>query len=81
MNRRDLIAFFAALWPSAARPALSRNRPLIAWFSGQSQESATPGVAAFREGLRELDYTEGQNIEIIYRFGERARGAIAPSCR
>jgi putative ABC transport system substrate-binding protein len=58
------------LWPFAARADSSRPRPLIAWCSGLSQGSAAPVVGAFREGLRELGYTEGLNIEIVYRFGD-----------
>jgi putative ABC transport system substrate-binding protein len=73
MRRRDFIIVFgsvAAASPAALRAQLRGDRPLIAWFSGQSQESAALGVGEFQEGLRELGYTEGQNIETVYRFGD-----------
>jgi putative tryptophan/tyrosine transport system substrate-binding protein len=73
MRRRDFIIVFgsvAAASPAALRAQLRGDRPLIAWFSGQSQGSAALGVGEFQEGLRELGYTEGQNIETVYRFGD-----------
>jgi putative tryptophan/tyrosine transport system substrate-binding protein len=72
MRRRDFVAVLASIpaaWPVGLHAAPGSDRPLIAWFSGQSEESAAVNVGAFREGLRELGYTEGENIEIVYRFG------------
>ena len=72
MRRREFIALLggAAAWPTAALAQAPRERPLIAWFSGQSQEGAASGVHAFQEGLRELGYTEGVTIDVVYRFGD-----------
>ena len=72
MRRRKFITLLggAAVWPTAADAQAPRERPLIAWFSGQSQEGAASGVDAFQEGLRELGYTEGVTIDVVYRFGD-----------
>jgi putative ABC transport system substrate-binding protein len=72
VKRRRFISLLgnAGLWPLAARADLSERRPLIAWLSGLSQESAAPLVTAFQEGLRGLGYDEGRNIELVYRFAD-----------
>jgi putative tryptophan/tyrosine transport system substrate-binding protein len=72
MRRRDFVAVLASIsgaWPVGLNAAPGSDRPLIAWFSGLSEESAAVNVGAFREGLRELGYIEGANIEVVYRFG------------
>src|SRR5689334_4609837 len=58
----------ASSWITAVDSAL--NVPRVGWiWSGRS--SYDPNEAkGFRQGLRELGYTEGQNISVIYRFGE-----------
>jgi putative ABC transport system substrate-binding protein len=72
VKRRRFISLLgnAGLWPLVARADLSERRPLIAWLSGLSQESAAPLVTAFQEGLRGLGYDEGRNIELVYRFAD-----------
>ena len=72
MRRRDFVTALASIpaaWPVRLHAAPGSDPPLIAWFSGLSEESAAVNVGAFREGLRELGYTEGTNIEVVYRFG------------
>lgn len=43
--------------------------PRIGYISGRDASSPGPLVAAFRQGLRKLDYVEGRNIVVEYRFG------------
>jgi hypothetical protein len=57
-------------WPAAPHAKLPGDRPLVAWFSGLSRESAAPLVGAFREGLQELGYSEAMDLEIVYRFSD-----------
>jgi putative tryptophan/tyrosine transport system substrate-binding protein len=71
MRRRDFIAAFAAAvtWPLAARaqqPAL----PTIGILSGASSGNYQPFVTAFKEGLKQTGYVEGQNVAIEYRWAE-----------
>jgi putative ABC transport system substrate-binding protein len=63
------LAFALALvfWalPAAHGQAPSKALPRIGYLSGGSDSARD---AAFRQGLRELGYTEGQNITVVYRF-------------
>src|ERR1700686_146303 len=73
MNRRELIALLggaAASWPVAAR-AQQTALPVIGYLSQRSPTDSASIVAAFRQGLKEVGYVEGQNVAIEFRFGER----------
>jgi ABC-type uncharacterized transport system substrate-binding protein len=69
MKRREFITVVgaAATWPFAAR-AQQPVLPLIGFLSSRSPEDATHLIAAFRSGLSESGYVEGQTIAIEYRF-------------
>jgi putative ABC transport system substrate-binding protein len=67
MRRRAFIAGLgsAAAWPFVARaeqPAL----PVIGFLHGASPDGFAPYLAAFREGLKDVGYVEGQNVAIEY---------------
>ena len=71
-TRREFITLLGGttVWPVAARaqqPAL----PVIGFMSPRSPEDSVPLVAAFRQGLGETGFVEGQNIAIEFRW---ARG-------
>jgi putative ABC transport system substrate-binding protein len=71
MRRREFIAGLggAAAWPIAARaerPAI----PVVGFLNGQSPSASAHLVAAFRTGLNEIGYVEGQNLAIKYRWAE-----------
>src|SRR4051812_26202034 len=70
MRRRQFIGFMggAAAWPVAAYA--QQTMRVVGFLSGQSPTSFTPFAAAFRNGLREAGFVEGQNIAIEYRWAE-----------
>jgi putative ABC transport system substrate-binding protein len=74
MKRREFIAGLgsAAAWPMAAR-AQQRRVPAIGYLSNQIELSDQSAAAAYRRGLGEQGYIEGQNVEIMYRYTD-ARG-------
>jgi putative ABC transport system substrate-binding protein len=72
MRRRRFILLLggAAAWPLAARVQLPSHRPLIAYLSGGTQWNAARYIGLLQEGLRELGYIDGRNIDIVPRFAD-----------
>ena len=68
MKRREFITLLgcAATWPVAARA----QHPVIGFVSTRSPSEFAAVEAAFRKGLDEAGYLEGQNIQIAFRWAE-----------
>ena len=70
MNRREVITLVvgaAAQWSRAARAEVL---PVIGFVSSRSSADSRYAVLAFRKGLTESGYTEGQNVKIEFRWAE-----------
>jgi len=78
MRRRDFIKFVAgsaAAWPLAVH-AEQQTMPVIGLMDLRSADTVGDRLPAFRRGLKESGYVEGENVAIVYRWAENEIGRV-----
>ncbi len=71
LGRREFITLLGggAAWPFPAR-AQQPTMPVVAFITNGSPDDSAPVAAAFRKGLNETGYVEGQNVTVEYHYLE-----------
>jgi ABC-type uncharacterized transport system substrate-binding protein len=73
MRRREFIRLFGSAvvaWPLAARAQQPAKRPTIGFLGTNTPSAQERWTVTFVQRLHELGWTEGQTVEIQYRWGE-----------
>jgi putative ABC transport system substrate-binding protein len=77
MRRREFITLLggaAVAWPLEVRG--QATMPVIGFLDTRSPEAISERLRAFRQGLKESGYVEGEDVTILYRFAENQHDRV-----
>jgi hypothetical protein len=69
MKRREFIALAAGAATALPLSSLAQSGiPSIGFLGSSSPRALSPFIAAFRQGLKQMGYVEGENVAIEFRW-------------
>jgi putative ABC transport system substrate-binding protein len=79
MRRREFIELFGGALTAWSLPASAQQAavPVIGFLNNATPETYAPFVAAFRRGLGQIGYVEGQNVCDRLQMGTQSRRSAA----
>src|SRR6516164_6360804 len=79
LRRREFMTLLggATAWPLAAHAQQPNNLPTIGFIGSDSPEPYVDRLRAFRLGLKSTGFTEGQNVNVEYRWAEGRNDRLA----
>src|SRR4029453_1326833 len=77
IRRRQFITLLGAAAACALASPAQPAMPVIGFLESRSPEAVAGRLRAFRQGLQETSYIEGENVAIIYRWAENQMPQLA----